>query len=105
MGRFASGSILRHILVMTGTGAFGLMAIFVGDLANLLFLGQLGDTEILAAVGYASSLLYFSISIGIGIAIGATAVISPAIGAGARAEARRLATSSVGYALHTLTLI
>ena len=93
--RFVTGSILRHILVMTGTGAFGLMAIFVGDLANMLFLGQLGDTDILAAVGYASSILFFSISIGIGIGIGATAVIAPAIGAGARTDARRLSTSAL----------
>ncbi len=93
--RFVTGSIRRHILVMTGTGAVGLMAIFVGDLANLIFLGLLGDTEILAAVGYASSLLFFSISMGIGLAIGATAVVSPAVGAGQRQDARRLATSAL----------
>jgi putative MATE family efflux protein len=93
--RFVTGSIRRHILVMTGTGAVGLMAIFLGDLANLLFLGQLGDTEILAAVGYASSLLFFSISMGIGLSIAATSIVSPAIGAGQRADARRLSTSSL----------
>jgi putative MATE family efflux protein len=93
--RFVTGSIRRHILVMTGTGAIGLMAIFVGDLANLIFLGLLGDTEILAAVGYASSLLFFSISMGIGLAIGATSVVSPAVGAGQKQEARRLATSAI----------
>jgi putative MATE family efflux protein len=93
--RFITGSIRNHIMLMTGTGAVGLMAIFVGDLANLIFLGLLGDTEILAAVGYASSLLFFSISMGIGLAIGATAVVSPAVGAGQRQEARRLATSAL----------
>ncbi len=93
--RFVTGSIRRHILTMTGTGAVGLMAIFAGDLANLIFLGQLGDTEILAAVGYASSLLFFSISMGIGLAIAATSVVSPAIGAGQRMVARRLATSAL----------
>ena len=93
--RFVTGSILGHILVMTGTGALGLMALFIGDLANLLFLGQLGDTEVLAAVGFASSLLFFSISIGIGMSIATTAVVSPAIGAGRRDEARRLATSAM----------
>lgn len=36
--KFVTGSILRHILVMTGAGAVGLMAIFVGDLANIYFL-------------------------------------------------------------------
>ena len=80
---------------MTATGALGLMALFIGDLANLLFLGRLEDTEVLAAVGFASSLLFFSISIGIGMSIAATAVVSPAIGAGQRDEARRLATSAL----------
>ncbi len=80
---------------MTATGALGLMALFIGDLANLLFLGRLEDTEVLAAVGFASSLLFFSISIGIGMSIAATAVVSPAIGAGQREEARRLATSAL----------
>lgn len=86
---------MRHILVLTGTGAMGLVSLFIGDLANLLFLGALGDTEVLAAVGYASSLLFFTISVGIGMAIAATSVVSPAIGAGRREEARRLATSAL----------
>ena len=93
--RFLHGSIIKHILVMTGTGALGLISLFVGDLANLLFLGALGDTEVLAAVGFASSLMFFSVSIGIGMAIAATAVVSPAIGAGKREEAKRLATSAM----------
>lgn len=79
---------------MTGTGAIGLMAIFLGDFVNLLFLGMLGDTEILAAVGYASTILFFAVSLGIGLAIGASAVVSPAIGAGDRVRARQLATSA-----------
>ena len=93
--RFVTGSILGHIMVMTGTGALGLVSLFVGDLANLLFLGQLGDTEVLAAVGYASSLLFFTISIGIGMAISSTSIVSPAIGAGRLDDARRLATSAL----------
>ena len=93
--RFISGSILRHILVMAGTGALGLVSVFAGDLANLLFLGQLHDTEVLAAVGYASTLLFFSISVGIAFSIATTSVVSPAIGAGQKTEARRLATSAL----------
>ena len=54
---FVTGSLLRHILVMTGAGAIGLMAIFIGDLANIYFLSRLGDEAIVAAVGYASSIL------------------------------------------------
>lgn len=91
---FLDGSLLRHILVMTGTGAVGLMAIFVGDLANIFFLGRLGDEAIVAAVGYASSIQFLTISIGIGLAIAATSLVSPALGAGRRVRARGLATSA-----------
>jgi putative MATE family efflux protein len=93
--RFVTGSLLAHILVMTGTGAVGLVAIFIGDLANMLFLSWLGDEAIVAAVGYASSILFFTTSIGIGLSIAATSLVSPAIGAGTRAKARRLASSAL----------
>ncbi len=91
--KFVSGSILRHILVMTGTGALGLMAIFAGDLANMWFLSRIGDEAIVAAVGYASSILFFTISIGIGLSIAATSLVSPALGAGRRVRARRLSVN------------
>jgi putative MATE family efflux protein len=96
--KFVTGSILRHILVMTGAGAVGLMAIFAGDLANILFLSRTGDDAVVAAVGYASSILFFSTSIGIGLSIAATALVAPAIGAGLRVRARRLSVHA-----HVLT--
>lgn len=88
--KFVSGSILRHILEMTAAGAVGLMAIFVGDLANMYFLSLAGDEAVVAAVGYASSILFFSTSIGIGFLIAAVTLVAPAIGAGQRVRARRL---------------
>lgn len=100
--KFVTGSLLRHILVMTGTGALGLVAIFVGELANLYFLAQLGDEAIIAALGYASSIVFFTISIGIGLAIAATSLVAPALGARDREAARRLAVNClVGTALVT----
>ncbi len=91
---FVTGSILRHILVMTGTGAIGLMAIFAGDLANMYFLSRAGDEALVAAVGYASSILFFTTSIGIGLAIATSALVSPALGAGLRVRARRLTANA-----------
>jgi putative MATE family efflux protein len=92
--KFVTGSLLRHILVMTGTGAIGLVAIFLGDLANILFLSWLGDETVVAAVGYASSILFFTISIGIGLSIAATSLVSPALGRGRHVEARRLSVNA-----------
>ncbi len=96
--KFVTGSILRHILVMTGAGAVGLMAIFAGDLANIYFLSLAGDEAVVAAVGYASSILFISTSIGIGLSIAATALVAPALGAGLRVRARRLSAHA-----HVLT--
>lgn len=92
--KFVTGSLLRHILAMTAAGALGLMAIFIGDLANIYFLSRIGDTAIVAAVGYASSILFFSTSIGIGLSIAATSLIAPALGARRRVRARRLTANA-----------
>ncbi len=92
--RFVTGSIMGHLLVMAGTSAVGLMAIFIGDLANIYFLSLLKDVETVAAVGYASSILFFATSIGIGLAIAATALVAPAIGARDLDQARRRATNT-----------
>jgi putative MATE family efflux protein len=103
--RFVTGSLLRHILVMTGTGAVGLVAIFIGDLANILFLSWLGDEAVVAAVGYASSILFFTTSIGIGLSIAATSLVSPAVGAHRRTDARRLASSALMLTLAASTVL
>jgi putative MATE family efflux protein len=96
--KFVTGSIPRHILVMTGAGAVGLMAIFLGDLANVLFLSWLKDEAIVAAVGYAGPVVFLTVSMGIGLSIAATSVVAPALGAGRRMRARRLSLNA-----HALT--
>ncbi len=98
--RFVTGPLLGHILSMTAAGAVGLMAIFVGDLANIYFLSRLGDEAIVAAIGYASSILFFATSIGIGLSIAATTLIAPALGARRRVRARRLSVNA-----HVLSFI
>ncbi|HMN38672.1 MAG TPA: MATE family efflux transporter [Hyphomicrobium sp.] len=90
--KFVTGPVLRHILEMAGTGAIGLMAIFLGDLANIYFLSISGDDTVIAAIGYASSILFFSTSVGIGLSIAASTLVSPAVGANVRSKARRLST-------------
>ena len=32
--RFVTGSLMRHVMVMAGTGAIGLVAVFAVDLIN-----------------------------------------------------------------------
>ncbi|TXM87610.1 MATE family efflux transporter, partial [Methylobacterium sp. WL103] len=90
-GRFVTGSILRHVVVMSATGSIGLMAVFVVDLLSLLYVSKLGDTNLTAAVGFAAIVQFFAIAINIGLMIAAGALVSRAIGAGDGAGARRIA--------------
>jgi putative MATE family efflux protein len=89
-GKFISGNIFRHIVIMSSTNAIGLTALFIVDLADLFFISLLGETELAAAVGYAGTIAFFTTSISIGLSISMTALVSKAIGEQNREKARRL---------------
>ena len=78
--RFISGSLFGHITVMTFTSAVGLMGVFLVDLADMFFLSMLGEVELASAIGYAGSILFFSTSISIGLAITMSALVARAVG-------------------------
>jgi putative MATE family efflux protein len=98
-GRFLTGSTLGHVVRMTATGAVGITFVFLVDAANLIWLAQLGDARLLAAIGFAYAVQFFSVSVGVGLMIAATAVVSRSIGAGDRARARRQAGAAVVIAV------
>lgn len=93
--RFVTGSIFRHVCVMSGTGAIGLIAIFAVDLINLFYISLLGQTPVAAAVGFAGVVSFAQTSLCIGLMIGIAAIVSRTVGAGQTLNARRLATSSI----------
>jgi len=97
-GKFTTGSTLRHILVMSGSSGIGLMAVFLVDFADLYFLGLLGEIEVAAAIGYAGSVLFFTVALGVALSIAATALVSPALGAGKKPRARRRAVNALLFA-------
>lgn len=103
--RFVTGSILRHVAIMAGTGAVGLMAVFAVDLANLFYISILGQRPIAAAIGFAGVVGFFQTSVSIGLTIGVGAVASRVIGAGRLDEARRIATASLVLMLGISALI
>lgn len=96
---FTEGSTMRHVMTMTSTGAIGLVAIFLVDVINLFYISLLGQQELAAAIGYASTIMFFTVSVSIGFTIAATAITARAIGAGDEAAARRRAASSLTYML------
>ncbi len=88
---FTTGSVLRHVSVLTATGTIGLIAVFAVDLANLYYISRLGIAELAAAVGFAGTVLFLQTSVCIGLAIGIGATVGRAVGARDRAGARHLA--------------
>ena len=81
---FTHGSLMRHVAVMTATGAIGLMAVFIVDLLSLFWVSKLGDQAFKAAVGYVGLITFFVMSINIGLSIAASATVSRAHGASLR---------------------
>ncbi len=90
--KFTHGSIFRHINVMTLSGTVGLVALFLVDLADMYFLSLLGQVEINAAIGYAGSILFFTLSLGIGLSIGCSALVAQVVGKGDKDSAKRQIT-------------
>ena len=107
--RFLHGSTMSHVFRMTVTGMLGLTFMFVVDLANLFWVSRLGDEQLVAALGFAWNVQFFTIGVGIGIMIAATALVSKAIGQGKRDQARKFAIGcmilGVGIQLTSAVLI
>lgn len=104
-GRFLTGSTMGHVVRMTSTGALGITFVFLVDAANLLWLSQLGDARLVAAIGFAYAIQFFSVSFAVGMMIAATAVISRSIGEGDRERARRQAGAAMVIAAATLLVV
>ena len=104
-GVFTTGSTMRHVVVMTATSSVGLVAIFIVDAITLFYISLLGQQELAAAVGYAATIMFFSISICIGLSIAASAMVGRALGAGNVETARNMATSSLVILISATLLI
>ena len=97
---------MRHVAVMTATGSIGLVAIFAVDALNLFYISMLGVQELAAAIGFAGTLMFFTVSVSIGFTIAASALVSRALGRGDRAEAARMGGASLVFmALTSLAMV
>ena len=104
---FTSGSTMRHVIVMAGTGSIGLVSIFIVDVFNLFYISLLGVEELAAAIGFASTLLFFTISVAIGFTVACGALVARCLGRGDREEAARMGGASLvfmGVATSLLTI-
>ncbi|WP_306114411.1 MULTISPECIES: MATE family efflux transporter [unclassified Roseovarius] len=107
---FTQGSLMRHVSMMSFTASLGLMAVFVVDLIDIIFISMLGQDALAAAAGYASTVMFFASAVNIGLSVAAGALVSRAIGADNEVDAREFATSvaiisvAVGIVLPILAL-
>ena len=102
--KFTTGPTMRHVLVMTLTGALGLTFMFLIDAATLFWVSRLGEDRLMAALGFAWTIIFFIISSSIGLAIAATALVSRALGEGAgqRARVEASAALAITFALQAV---
>ncbi|MBD3665861.1 MATE family efflux transporter [Sulfitobacter aestuariivivens] len=95
--KFLTGNLFRHTTVMALTSSVGLMAVFLVDFVDMIFIAMLGKAELAAAIGYAGAILFFTTSFGIGLAIAAGALVARALGSGDEALARERTTHALTY--------
>lgn len=78
--KFVEGNLFRHISVMALSSSVGLVAVFVVDLINMVYVSWLQDPVLTAALGYSGAVIFFTTSFGIGLSIGVSALVSQAVG-------------------------
>ena len=88
---FAEGGLWRHLLSMTAARSVGIMATFVVDFVDVLFISRLGDARLVAAVGFSAASLFFIRAIAIALGIATTALVAQAVGSGNGQRAARYA--------------
>lgn len=93
--KFLDGNLFAHVAVMSLTSSVGLMAVFVVDLINMVYISMLGRAELAAAIGYAGAILFFTTSFGIGMSIAVSALVARALGSGDRDAAREKSTTGL----------
>lgn len=111
MAKLIRGPVSRHLVAQTAPGIFGVGAIMSTGLVDAYFIGQLGQRE-LAAVAFIFPVLTALSSLGVGVMVGVSSVVSRALGEGndERATGRAnlgimlgmFAGLSVGIALYLL---
>ena len=95
--KFLKGNLFAHVTVMSLTASIGLMAVFVVDFVDMIFISMLGKSELAAAIGYAGAVLFFTTSFGIGLGIAAGALVARALGSDNEELARERTTHALIY--------
>ncbi len=93
-----AGPTWQKLLQLAGPMVFGIIAVISVSLIDTYYVGQLGTQE-LTALSFTFPVTLTVSSLAIGLGAGASSVVSRAIGASERDNAKRLATDSLVLAL------
>ncbi|NJR13910.1 MAG: MATE family efflux transporter [Phyllobacteriaceae bacterium] len=96
---------MKHVVVMTATGSIGLISVFLVDVLNLYYISLLGKEELSAAIGFAGTVLFFTLSFAIGLTIATGALVSRALGRGDREAAAQAGGAALVLSFVMLTLV
>lgn len=92
------GAIGKLLVKLTIPMVFGMISMVIFNLVDTLFVGRLGTKE-LAALSFTFPVVLVIHSLALGLGIGASAVISRAIGEGNHHKVQRLTTDGLGLAV------
>lgn len=96
--RLIEGPIDRTLVRMTIPMIAGILSMIAFNLVDTFYVGRLGTSE-LAAMSFTFPVVFIISSLTMGLGLGASAVISRAIGSGDHDQVRRLTTDSLALAL------
>lgn len=97
--KFTHGSTMKHVIYSSLASAVGLVALFVVDLVDIYFISILGESELAAAVGFAGTLIFFTMSLSIAGVIAVSATLSKLLGQKKEKEAKQFYVHSIIYSL------
>jgi putative MATE family efflux protein len=101
--QLVEGSVGKILVKLTIPMLFGIIGIVAFNLVDTFFVGRLGTSE-LAALSFTFPVVLVISSLASGLGIGASAVISRAIGAGDHHRVQRLTTDSLSLSLLIVAL-
>jgi len=97
------GSVGKTLVKLAIPMIFGMIGLIVFNLVDAFFVGQLGTNE-LAAMSFTFPVVLVVNSLAMGLGVGASAVISRAIGAGDHYRVQRLTTDSLALGVLVVAL-
>jgi MATE family, multidrug efflux pump len=92
--KLIEGPVGKTLVNLTIPMVFGMVGLIIFNLTDTYFVGKLGANE-LAALSFTFPVIFIINSIALGLGIGASVVISRAIGEGDQNKVRRLTTDSL----------